>query len=126
VVAGDTLGSRDNNGRDDVTVVDTLNERESKYGDFGELAKAIQAYKSAIRHAPSWVKMTAVQREAAEMIATKLCRVVYGDPLHFDSWHDIAGYATLAAEEFGAGKKPMEAAVSPTTPQALEQTVVGL
>lgn len=102
----------------------TLNDREAKYGDFGELAKAIQAYKSAIRHAPSWPKMTSVQREAAEMIATKLCRIVYGDPLHFDSWYDISGYATLAAEEFGAAdKRPMVAAENPATPQQLEQVV---
>lgn len=101
----------------------TLNDREAKYGDFSELAKAIQAYKSAIRHAPSWPKMTAVQREAAEMIATKLCRIVYGDPLHFDSWLDIAGYATLASEEFGANKQPMIPASEPQTPQQLEQAV---
>lgn len=104
-------------------IQDTLNDREAKYGDFGELSKAIQAYKSAIRHAPSWPKMTAVQREAAEMVATKLCRVVYGDPLHFDSWLDIAGYATLAAEEFGANKAPMVAAENPATPLELEKAV---
>lgn len=110
-----------------MTVVETLNGRESKYGDFGELAKAIQAYKSAIRHAPSWPKMTAVQREAAEMIALKLCRIVYGDPLHFDSWHDIAGYATLASEEFSEtlGQRPMTPADNPTTPLELEQAVKG-
>lgn len=104
-------------------IQETLNDREAKYGDFGELAKAIQAYKSAIRHAPSWAKMTAVQREAAEMIAVKLCRIVYGDPLHFDSWLDIAGYATLAAEEFGASKRPMVAAENPATPPELEKAV---
>lgn len=104
-------------------IQETLNDREAKYGDFGELAKAIQAYKSAIRHAPSWAKMTAVQREAAEMIAVKLCRIVYGDPLHFDSWLDIAGYATLAAEEFGASKRPMVAAENPATPLELEKAV---
>lgn len=101
----------------------TLNDHEAKYGDFGELAKAIQAYKSAIRHAPSWPKMTAVQREAAEMIATKLCRIVYGNPLHFDSWHDIAGYATLAGEEFGDGRAPMVAASEPATPIELQEAV---
>lgn len=106
-----------------MSVVETLNDREPKYGDFGELAKAVQAYKAAIRHAPSWVKMTAVQREAAEMIVLKLCRIVYGDPLHFDSWHDIAGYATLAAEEFSADKRPMKPAADPQTPAQLEQVV---
>jgi Domain of unknown function (DUF6378) len=106
-----------------MTVLETLNDHETKYGDFGELAKAIQAYKSAIRHAPSWIKMTATQREAAEMIALKLCRIVYGDPLHFDSWHDIAGYATLAVEEFGVSKRPMMPAANPATPLELESTV---
>ena len=32
------------------------------------------------------------------MIAVKIARILNGDPNHFDSWIDIAGYATLAAE----------------------------
>ena len=97
---------------------DTLNEREKVYGDFGELAKAAQAFKSVCRASPSWVRMTATQREAIEMIMLKSVRILYGDPLHFDTWRDIAGYATLAAEEF-ARKRPMLPAENPTQPTEL-------
>lgn len=96
-------------------VENVLNERESRYGDFGRLAQAAQAFKSVCRNAPSWSNMTATQREAAEMIMLKMVRVLYGNPLHFDTWHDIAGYATLATEEF-ARKRPMVPAENPKEP----------
>lgn len=98
-----------------MSIGDTLNEREGRYGDFGRLAEASQAFKSVCRRSPSWANMTSVQRESAEMIMLKMCRVLYGNPMHFDSWHDVAGYATLAAEEFEA-KKPMVAAENPENP----------
>jgi hypothetical protein len=99
-------------------VADTLNEREKVYGDFGQMANAVQAFKSVCRAAPSWATMTATQRECAEMVMLKMCRVLYGSPLYFDTWHDIAGYATLATEEF-ARKRPMEPAPSPKEPVEL-------
>ena len=37
------------------------------------------------------------QREAMEMICQKMARIMNGDPNYSDSWHDIAGYATLVA-----------------------------
>jgi hypothetical protein len=98
-----------------MTIADTLNEREHRYGDFGTMAAAVQAFKSVCRHAPSWATMTATQREASEMIMLKMVRVLYGDPLHFDTWHDIAGYATLATEEFGK-KRVMAPAENPKEP----------
>lgn len=103
----------------------TLNDRESKYGAFGELARAIQAFKSVLRASPAYPRMTATQREAMEMDMMKTCRILYGDPMHFDSWRDKAGYAMLAVEEFhprgnGEAMKPAE---NPATPQQLEQVV---
>jgi len=38
------------------------------------------------------------QWEALEMIATKLSRIVNGNPNKIDNWDDIAGYATLVAD----------------------------
>ena len=38
------------------------------------------------------------QIEALDMIASKIARVVNGNPNHIDSWIDIAGYATLVAD----------------------------
>ncbi len=90
-----------------MTIQDTLNDRETIYGDFGKLAEAIQAFKNVYRAAPGWTKMTAVQREALDMDVVKTCRILYGDPSHADSWGDKCGYAMLAHEEFAkAGLKP--------------------
>jgi hypothetical protein len=82
-----------------MTIQDTLNDRETIYGDFGKLAAAIQAFKNVYRSAPGWAKMTAVQREALDMDLVKTCRILYGDPAHVDSWADKCGYAMLAHEE---------------------------
>jgi hypothetical protein len=103
----------------------TLDEREKTYGDFNELAKAIQAHKSVLRASPAYPKMTAVQRECMEMDIVKNCRIMYGDPFHFDSWRDKAGYAMLAVEEFHprADGRKMQAAANPQTPVQLEQAV---
>lgn len=105
-----------------MSIVETLNEREAAYGEFGELAKAIQAFKSVLRNAPAYPRMTAAQREAMEMVMMKTCRVLYGDPMHFDSWRDMAGYAMLAVEEFHprGDKAPMKPAENPETPAQLE------
>ena len=70
-----------------------------------------------VRASPAYNGMTSVQREALEMIVVKTCRIIYGDPMHFDSWRDIAGYAALAVEEFNPREdhKPMEPAANPST-----------
>ena len=103
-------------------VDELLNTREQTYGAFADLAKAIQAYKSAARAAPSWMRMSAVQREVVDMKITKMCRSLYGDPNHVDNWVDGAGYDMLAAEELGRQRQPA-AAANPTSPEALAITV---
>lgn len=108
-----------------MSITDTLNDRETKYGNFIELATAIQAFKSIMRASPAYPRMTSVQREAMEMDMVKTCRILYGDPMHFDSWRDKAGYASLAVEEFSPRQdgKQMAPAANPTTPVELLQAV---
>lgn len=100
-----------------MSITEILNDRETKYGDFGQLATSIQALKSLMRAAPAFHRMTAVQRESLEMVMVKTCRIMYGDPMNFDSWRDIAGYAALAVEEFHprSDGKVMEPAANPST-----------
>jgi hypothetical protein len=45
-----------------------------------------------------WQDLAPDQREALEMIQHKVARILNGDPSYHDSWHDIAGYATLVAD----------------------------
>lgn len=79
-----------------------LAERGSRYGKFETHAKITQDIKHAYGLCPSsnWttIRLANDQREALEMIAHKIGRILNGDPNYEDSWRDIAGYATLVAD----------------------------
>ena len=80
----------------DTNVNETLAERGNQHGKFSENAKFSQRVKKLMRANPAWSRLNLQQREALEMIAHKISRILAGDPNHTDHWHDIAGYATLA------------------------------
>jgi len=73
----------------------TLKERESRYGDFAEHARITQSIKGAMMDSHNWARLTDDKREALEMIAHKIGRILNGDPEYRDSWHDIIGYTKL-------------------------------
>lgn len=81
------------------SVDETLAERGRNYGDFRENFAAVQEIKKALRKGAGWADMPAERREALEMIAVKMGRLVSGDSGHADSWHDIAGYARLVEQD---------------------------
>jgi hypothetical protein len=78
-------------------VADTLAERGSRYGTFEGHAQVTQDLKKLVsKHLTIRCKeLSADQQEAIDMIMHKLGRIINGDPDYADSWHDIAGYATL-------------------------------
>ena len=74
----------------------TLNERGKKYGgSFLDQSQISQQLKQIMHNSPNWQHMRVDKREALEMIATKLSRILFGDHNEIDSWHDIIGYARL-------------------------------
>jgi hypothetical protein len=77
-----------------------LDTRASDYGTFGDNARLAQALKRAMaEHAEDHGRtFTDDQWEALEMIATKMSRIVNGNPNKADSWDDIAGYAKLVSD----------------------------
>lgn len=83
---------------DDITT--TLKERGGRYGKFTGHAKVTQDIKACFRAAnlSKWHSLADDQKEALEMIAHKLGRIINGDPNYADSWVDIAGYAKLVAD----------------------------
>ena len=85
---------------------DTLTEREKTYGAFGDVAATAVALKNALTDGVTSRDCSDVQREALSMIATKMARIVNGDPDYVDSWHDIAGYALLAIANIEARAEP--------------------
>ena len=80
-----------------------LDERGKRYGKFAGHADVTQRIKAVMRNCAGeekwWKVISDSQREALEMIAHKIGRILNGDPNYRDSWDDIAGYATLVAKE---------------------------
>lgn len=75
-----------------------LARRGTRYGPFPSHAQITQDLKMTMRDAPVWMLMAADQREALEMVAHKIGRILNGDPDYADSWRDIAGYTKLVAD----------------------------
>ncbi len=81
-------------------VVDTLTERGTRYGKFVNQSAISQEFKNVLQSGLvlSGNDLAHDQQEALEMILHKIARILNGDPNYVDSWHDIAGYATLIAD----------------------------
>ena len=75
-----------------------LTERGERYGKFKDHAEVTQQLKRVIFGFNHVLRMEADQKEALEMIAHKIGRIINGDPDYADSWVDIAGYAQLVAD----------------------------
>lgn len=80
-------------------VKSTLRRRGEDYGDFWDNASISQRLKTVLRTTPNWERLGPDQKEALELIASRLGRLLNGDCNNIDEWHDIAGYAELVAEE---------------------------
>lgn len=74
----------------------TITSRAVTHGDFVNTAHIAQGLKDFLKSEGPYQGMSSVQREALDMICTKLARIIAGDPNHREHWHDIAGYAQLA------------------------------
>jgi hypothetical protein len=78
-----------------------LTERGSRYGAFighAEITQKLKVVMYEHRNFDAWEALDNDQREALEMIAHKIGRILNGDPNYADSWVDIAGYAKLVAD----------------------------
>ncbi|MBS3953645.1 MAG: hypothetical protein KGZ88_11915 [Methylomicrobium sp.] len=82
-----------------MSIDNTLKERQARYGSFDGHAEITQELKMVMQSLDGWDRLNNSQKEALEMIAHKIGRILNGDPNYADSWHDIAGYATLVERE---------------------------
>jgi hypothetical protein len=76
-------------------MTDILTEREKTHGSYDDVASMAQALKDAMRRGKNWKVLDDTQRETLEMIASKIGRILSGNPHEVDHWRDIAGYAQL-------------------------------
>jgi hypothetical protein len=77
-----------------------LSERQKTHGSFADHAYVTQSLKAVVM--PFYDKLDAMQREAVDMILHKVGRICAGDPSFKDHWLDVAGYATLIADNLEA------------------------
>lgn len=96
-------------------IAETLNERGQRYGKFKDHADLCQRLKSQMHRSRNWNDLDSDMTEALEMIQHKVARILNGDHRYHDSWHDIAGYATLVADR-----------LSPPKPSRLDQVIAAL
>lgn len=77
-----------------------LDKREDQYGSYMQSADTAIKLKSAMHNAIARndLHLYPDQLMSLDMIAVKLSRIVNGNPVHRDSWLDIAGYAMLVAD----------------------------
>lgn len=85
-----------------MNIDDVLIERGRRYGAFLDQARITQGIKGAIFLHADLDNLEYDHKEALEMIANKIGRIINGDPNYADSWDDIAGYAKLVADRVRA------------------------
>lgn len=78
---------------------ETLDERGSAYGPFRGQAAVAQQIKDVMRRADGHPLLEPFEMEALDMLATKISRILCGAPRQLDSWHDIAGYASITERD---------------------------
>ena len=77
---------------------DLLAERGSRYGKFADQAIIAQTIKDAMRAGRNWNILSPDKKEALDMLANKVARILNGDPEYADSWDDVIGYTKLVAD----------------------------
>ena len=102
-----------------MTIID---ERQKTHGDYYLNAMMAQELKDVLRRGKNWKTLDDTERETLEMIATKIGRILAGNPHEVDHWRDIAGYATLierwltSCTASGDGPTPRPGGCNPATP----------
>lgn len=84
-----------------MSVQNTLKSRQKTHGSFEDHAACSQKLKAVMRESKNWNSLTPSQKEALEMNAHKVARILSGDPNAPDHWHDIQGYAALVEKQCG-------------------------
>ena len=74
---------------------DTLDQRREKHGPWKKYSETSQRLKGICnaKVRPDYMN------EGLDAICVKLARIITGDPMEPDHWHDIQGYARLVEKE---------------------------
>lgn len=72
--------------------------KEKTHGVYRDTAEMSQNLKNVMGVGKNWESLNNSQREALEMIAVKIARILSGDVNYRDHWDDIEGYAELGGD----------------------------
>jgi hypothetical protein len=73
-------------------------EREKTHGSFDQNSTTSQQLKAIFRAQPNYKELCPCHKEALDMIASKIGRILSGQADFADHWRDICGYASLAMD----------------------------
>ena len=105
-----------------MNITEVLEERGKRYGEFVDHACITQNIKRAMKSSPNWHRLPDDMKEALEMIAHKMGRILNGDPYYIDSWTDIVGYAKLVETDLIKKEAKNNEIISAFTSKQSEQT----
>ena len=72
-----------------------IQTRKATHGDWNQQAVTADNLIASMQDASGWKSLHPTQRQALNLIATKMSRICCGNPDEPDHWDDIAGYALL-------------------------------
>jgi hypothetical protein len=87
------------------SIEEILRERGNRYGRFVDHAAVTQRLKTVMHLSDRWCELENDQKEALEMVAHKIGRILNGDPNYLDSWVDIVGYTQLVVDRLKGDPK---------------------
>jgi hypothetical protein len=71
----------------------TIPNRDHQHGGIDAVGEISQNLKQGMRRSLNWGKLTSGEREALDMLAHKVARILSGaDPHDPEHWEDLAGY----------------------------------
>jgi hypothetical protein len=82
-----------------INVSETLQNRGGTHGEYHVQSNCSQNIADAMRSGLNWDNLPAYAKQALEMVAVKLGRILSGDWTYADHWHDLAGYPQLVEKE---------------------------
>lgn len=79
----------------------TLEERGSSYGEYADVADYFMRLVGVASRAKAWEQLPETAKCTVIMVCMKIARALSGSyDRTQDTWHDIAGYATLQEAEW--------------------------
>jgi hypothetical protein len=70
---------------------------ENTNGNFRKMATIAHNLKEDFRETPNWANLSDAQKESLDIIASKIARVLVGDPAYREHWDDISEAANLGS-----------------------------